>query len=670
MKTIRVVLALLFVVAVLVLGRSESAYAALSSSVTTKDGHTLVALSNPYVQLTFEPDLGGRCTSFRFLDNNEELAGKDSIGMFMDHWAKYAWPSGLYWLPYQYEILKDGDKRIGIREWVTVPAKGGGKGSGDKASSAAIDTSPELVGLVVNKTIWLNNDNDLIEVDHEIKNPTNESKSVALYVQHNLILAGSNYSDIWYMPSTQGVQLKILPQKEGDKGSGPDWILEPTAGWLAVRDQKTNRGLVFVFDYNYLIKTYSCGSTAEWFFESVPVAPGKSFATTYYIKPEYNFQDFAYASKNLAVDIRGKEEGKKVRISLDLAAVSRKLSGVSLDVSVIGWKTKQSLAGKTFTIDQIGFQKETREFILTPPALTDGILIKVTAKGQDFSEKFERYYAGDTWEREHRTNYFATKGGALVGAQGDAYYLKQPRKVKRFDKPDFAKINKPNPNKFTCLAVFGLYTNILNLDDALSAWKYQGKYPVDFSFVNCPPNGIEKFPGSYEELFAYNTVILSDVNSKALGDIGLEMLCDYVQQGGNLLLTGGPYALGNGEFDGTRFQDILPVTLAGPFDLKWAGKDTSWPLQPAKDSLPLLKGVTFDDKPQVFWNHRVKPKPETQTILLAGDQPALVLGRYGQGKIAILTLSPTGKEKEGEVAWWSWKGWPSLMQNIFSWFAE
>jgi hypothetical protein len=53
-------------------------------------------------------------------------------------------------------------------------------------------------------------------------------------------------------------------------------------------------------------------------------------------------------------------------------------------------------------------------------------------------------------------------------------------------------------------------------------------------------------------------------------------------------------------------------------------------------------------------------------VLKAGDEPALVLGRYGAGKVAVLTLSPTGKGAAGEVPWWDWEGWSPLVKNLFS----
>ena len=59
---------------------------------------------------------------------------------------------------------------------------------------------------------------------------------------------------------------------------------------------------------------------------------------------------------------------------------------------------------------------------------------------------------------------------ARCPAQGDAYYLKPPHKVKHFDKPDFTTVARPAPDRFKCLVVFGLYTHVLKLDDSLAGW--------------------------------------------------------------------------------------------------------------------------------------------------------------------------------------------------------
>ena len=143
-----------------------------------------------------------------------------------------------------------------------------------------------------------------------------------------------------------------------------------------------------------------------------------------------------------------------------------------------------------------------------------------------------------------------------------------------------------------------------------------------------------------------------------------------MEGGGRLVVTGGPYAFGNGEFTGTPFLDVLPVTLSGPFDLKWAGRDKSWELTPALTSHPVLRGVSFARKPRVFWHHFVTPKTGAEVVLKAGDRAVLVLGRCGKGKVAALALSPTGDPRPGETGWWDWEGWPVLVRNIFDYLAE
>ena len=631
-----------------------------------------VILSNRFLQLTFVPDRGGRCTEFLLRDANEQLIGKTSVdGMFIDHWAKYAWPSGLMHLPYKHKILREGSKRIGIRLSVTVPKFGGGKGSRDRTTSMKMETAEDLVGLTIEKTIWLTLNSDLVRVDQAVINSTKESRAAGLYIQQNMRMNGSHYSDSWYLPSTNGIEVNLQPDQRGGRTIGPNFIEEPVGGWMAVKDRKTNRGLLFTFDYNYLRKTYTSGATGEWFMEPVPIGPGKSFRTQYAIKPVKGFKDFVHGSSRTVADIQADEIGKgKVRIRHRLAAVSNDLRNVNVLVQVVGWKSKKLQATKSFRLKKLTGKHVQQELTLAPSALKKGVVISVNIRVGKREERYEYFYAGDKAEHDARFNLFATAGGGLAGVRGDRYYRAQPAKRKMIAKPDFAKLSVAGSDRFRCLVVFGLFTHILNLDDAVAKWKYRGK-PVEFSWANCPPNGVERFPGTYQELFTYNLVVLSDVNYKALGDVALEMLCDYVQQGGSLLVVGGPYAYGNGEFQGTRFLDLLPVRLRGPFDLKWAGKGKSWQLTPKAQRHELLKGVGFKQKPSVFWHHFVTPKKESKVVLQAGKQPALILGRYGKGRVAVLTLSPTGfAANKGEVAWWSWKGWFPLVRNIFRWAGE
>ena len=73
---------------------------------------------------------------------------------------------------------------------------------------------------------------------------------MAPYIQHNLEMNGKYFYDNWYLPSTQGVVVRMGRAQESGADIGQDWVRDPTAGWMAVRDRQTDRGLLFVFDYN------------------------------------------------------------------------------------------------------------------------------------------------------------------------------------------------------------------------------------------------------------------------------------------------------------------------------------------------------------------------------------------------------------------------------------
>ena len=90
---------------------------------------TRILLKNRFLELTFDPERGGRCSQLLIRTAGEQVIGDEDVsGMFLDHWAKYTWPSGLMHLSYKYELVKEGKKRAGVRLWVRVPKLGGGEG--------------------------------------------------------------------------------------------------------------------------------------------------------------------------------------------------------------------------------------------------------------------------------------------------------------------------------------------------------------------------------------------------------------------------------------------------------------------------------------------------------------------------------------------------------------
>ena len=57
---------------------------------------TLILLKNRFLEMTFDPARGGRCSRLLVRATGEQVIGDaDVSGLFLDHWAKYAWPSDL-----------------------------------------------------------------------------------------------------------------------------------------------------------------------------------------------------------------------------------------------------------------------------------------------------------------------------------------------------------------------------------------------------------------------------------------------------------------------------------------------------------------------------------------------------------------------------------------------
>jgi len=651
----------------------------LSVSESAPDGKRLIALENQFLKLVFDPAEGGIATQcIDKLNGHDITDAKKHRGLFKDHWANYAWPSALMWLPYRAAVHPPKGGRAGVTLSLTVPKNGGGKGGSSKMAPANKARTPaNLVGLVINKTVWLEESRNVITVDHELHNPTGESRSAAIYLQHQATFGGSRTNDAWYLPDTDGIH-GIIQLGEGLGSIGKNWVNSPTGGWMAVRDDKTDLGMAFVFDYNYLDRIYTCGSTAEWFYENVSIAPGASFKTTYYLKPANGFKGFVHASENIVADIEPDEKDGAIEIAFDLLATRGPLSDISLDVAVTNWITKKVLAKSRVAFGTVLPSTKRRKTISVarPDRLSDGMLISVRASSDGFAdEAYEYFYAGDEAEYTRRYKFGRFGAGdaaALAGGGGDSYRRAQPRKRKVYQKPDFSTMETPSARQsgpYKVFVLYGLYTRVLRLNKALAGWTKNGG-AAEFAWSSASPKGAKFFPGTYEELFGHQLLVLANVNYKTIGDDGFEKVYDYAKNGGTVFVTGGPYAYGNAEAEDTRLTEMLPVELRGPFDHKWAGKGKAWDLRVERPGHPLVEGVDLSDEPQVMWLHKTTLKRGATEVLSANGMPALVVWKLGEGYVVASLLSPCGVAPQGKTAWWKWKGWDQIVRNVAEYRGE
>ncbi|HEY3397516.1 MAG TPA: glutamine amidotransferase [Armatimonadota bacterium] len=198
-----------------------------------------------------------------------------------------------------------------------------------------------------------------------------------------------------------------------------------------------------------------------------------------------------------------------------------------------------------------------------------------------------------------------------------------------------------------------------------SALRIAGGQPVDVRYFYTGAGGQPRlkpdFPQRVADLAPYSVVILADVPADALGFMGRQALRQFVEAGGGLLITGGYYGYGRGGIARSFLEDVLPVKVTDTWDLAATGAASA--LQPAK-GVALPSNLAWTPAPQCLWLHRVELRPGAKPVLKVGDQPFLVVGSFGQGRVAACTGTILGKPAAGKQPFWEWRDWPKVMYAV------
>jgi len=210
--------------------------------------------------------------------------------------------------------------------------------------------------------------------------------------------------------------------------------------------------------------------------------------------------------------------------------------------------------------------------------------------------------------------------------------------------------------KPTAVVFFGVYTQWYGFEKALPGYTLK--------VCNANSERVEDFP-PVKDLLTSRFLVLSDVRGSEFTESQVKLIKSFVERGGGLLVTGGPFTYWLGDFKEKGLAELLPVELT-EFDLKWenAGK----PFVRAMDS-PILEGIPLASPPMVYWIHKVAVKEGAQVVMRAGDDPLLVTGAYGKGKVAVFAGTPMGLPGSGQIPFWEWDGWPKLVQNLATYLA-
>ena len=189
----------------------------------------------------------------------------------------------------------------------------------------------------------------------------------------------------------------------------------------------------------------------------------------------------------------------------------------------------------------------------------------------------------------------------------------------------------------------------------------------------------EYFPWKKEELEQYDVVILSDIGTNSFNLSNgvfaggnpsvnrLEMLKDWVAEGGALFMAGGYLSFagyeGKGHYHGSPIEEVLPVNIL-PYDDRMETPQGLHPVEAEKNIITADLG-TF---PAILGYQKVTAKTNSKTYLTVDHSPLLVAGNYGQGRsLAYMTdIAPHWASQQ----FMNWENYGEFFSRCINWLAD
>ncbi|MDD5704807.1 MAG: glutamine amidotransferase [Kiritimatiellae bacterium] len=621
-------------------------------------GKPCYRLDNGRVSLRVDPARGGAVISYR-----DKLGGdvdvvpeKSPNGLCIDHFQSQDWPGEMLGATYEVIDRKNDPQACALVLRYTVTGRWGG------------NEEARLKDLVLEKTYTLRADSPALECRIKITAPKKDSKLLA-YWQQNIFFAGGQYdraTDKSFRPTTRGVRVKA---GENWGATGPEsFVRDISAGWLALLDTQRKTGLVMLSDYNELDALYANGgnATLESMYRITYLPAGQAVEYIAYIVPVVGLDNVVAATTNYIAGYRMKSDGHGTgQLALSAIRSANAPAALSLKVSLLNvQKPAQVTPVGTVAFAALGDQVQTKALAFQN-AGADPLVLQVDAEcpaatGTVATNRFEEYYNGAYSWGENMTVDMVTP----------VYRGERPKQKLTLYKPEPLKL-KPLPGMQVWYAE-GLLDDVYRLTPAMqmSYLPNSAVDRLDRVFTSYSPNWLTKlssFPYDYERLLSYDLIVLGGVKQESLGNIGQEMLGDYLRAGGGMIVLGGPAAYGAAHLGGTPLGELLPVTMANTaFDTE---KLADAVLQPTPTGASILEDLDWSAKPRVRYLHKATAKPWGNVVVEADGRPFLVIGEVGPNKarVACILGVPMGMAEANAAPFWQWKDWTYLMRQVIWW---
>lgn len=182
--------------------------------------------------------------------------------------------------------------------------------------------------------------------------------------------------------------------------------------------------------------------------------------------------------------------------------------------------------------------------------------------------------------------------------------------------------------------------------------------------------GVRRFSADGLVPDRFDSLILSDIGRRQLGEDGPRRIKEYVQGGGGFLMIGGFSSFSGhqmkGNYHNSDVEAVLPVECSSePDDIAvYRGFHPT----PTAMHHPIMSGsISWNDFPVLVGYNRVKPKEKSSVLLRYNDDPILAVQEFGRGRAAAFTSDCAPHWCGGLV---DWPHYDDFWFAIVRWLAE
>jgi len=636
----------LVVTGLLVAGCVVPAVTATAATVRPVPGQPeVVEMKNDLVTVRVDLARGAKVTSFRYAGFDMEDVVFDSAtqngGLCKDLWTTQGWPGEFDKRRYASKVVKNDAAEV-VLETSTV-STGLMKGRIDETLSDL-----ELV-----KTFTLRDGDRALHVSLAVGNPAKIGKRPAYWSQHAFDFDGQRKNTRYWRPTRHGVD---MISQASESPNGYWYVAAPTAGWNGATNAAVRRGLMFLLDYNAVQQLYDncAANTLEWMYDDTAIPAGKTWTTRMTVIPTEGFTGYRHGDATLVAHFETVETPAGLAIEHVLAAATTPLTDVTVKTLVRGAREAWEVEAEPFTAASVGFAPLVRAVNVSGagpmPCLVEVTVTATDAKGEPRVITYADYFGGKV-------------GRNLNLELLEPYHeFTPPRKKRQYLKPDTLALRKNATQRI--LFVRGLWADFQGVDETL---KKLGDVEVVDGWMKKAALGetLGNFPASYDDLLAYDAIILANVSGGMLGDLGEEMLADFAKAGGGILFLSGDRTYGQAGFANQNLRPLIPAAFKTGGD--YGRLETPSPLTAWGDH-PLAAGTALPHEAVVLYAHDVTPANAGVAVLtLADGRPAVLASPPGSPRVAVVTPLPFGTVSGGERLLFDDPAWHAFLAKLVAW---